>query len=337
MKKKFWIYDIEIYPNYFLVCFEDRDSTERQYFEFRGKDFEFDKRVFFALQDFINTQVCGLIGFNNCRFDYQILHYIFNMKTTDCSKIFEHGQKVIKKGDKEKGKHIDVYIVPEHKMKIPQLDLYLLNHFNNKARLQSLKGIEVFLRMANVQTLPYRFDTFLINSQMDEVRDYCWNDIEATKKFYFFCKDLIDLRIDLTKAYGINLMNKSNTDIGFNIFKKYYTEKTNIQFSQIKDLRDDDRNFTMGSIISDKISFETEYLQKFLEEIKSFPVTFEEDSNRDEKDDSLMNRKLYIKGCEISFAKGGIHSVNENMIVEADDEYDLIDFDWALAKIIWCP
>lgn len=332
MNKKFWIYDIEIYPNYFLVCFEDRDSTERQYFEFRGNDFEFDKRVFFALQDFINTQVCGLIGFNNCRFDYQILHFIFTCKTTDCSKIFEYGQKVIKKGDKEKGKDIDIYIVPEYKMKIPQLDLYLLNHFNNKARLQSLKGIEVFLRMANVQTLPYRFDTFISDSQMNEVRDYCWNDIEATKKFYFFCKDLIDLRIDLTKAYGINLMNKSNTDIGFNIFKKYYTEKTNIQFSQIKDLRDDDRNFTMGSIISDKIKFETTYLQKFLEEIKSFPVTFEEDSNRDEKDDSLMNRKLYIKGCEISFAKGGIHSVNENMIVEADDEYDLIDFDWALAK-----
>lgn len=131
---KNYIYDLETYPNFFCGVFNS--EGDEVVFEISARKNDLDKIV-----EFYNTSVIKFaIGFNNVRFDAQIMHFLVSnyneFKRKQGSElvklIFEFAQKVI-------NATMDGGFPPyaEWHFKVPQIDLFLINHYNNKNKMTS--------------------------------------------------------------------------------------------------------------------------------------------------------------------------------------------------------
>lgn len=203
-----WIYDLETYKNLFSMCVISADGKEGHIFEISDRK---DNRE--LMFDFLDRIEEGrLVGFNNLGFDYPILHYILENRDFTNNDIFKQAQKII---NAMKESRFGTTIKNPH---IQQVDLFKLNHFDNAAKMTSLKVIEFNMKMDNLQELPYSFDKELTHEQMQEVIEYNANDVVATLKFYYENIGALELRKSLSERYGLDFTNASDSKIGGEIF-----------------------------------------------------------------------------------------------------------------------
>lgn len=210
-QKSNWIYDIEIYKNFFLVCLQNINTLEKKSFQISQYKSEKNNLVVF-----LQKEVNSMIGFNNLQFDYPLLHFLIkniNNYPNDKQLVFAlyaEAQRLI-------SSIVSFFnIIKEPHFK--QIDLYKIHHYDNPAKSNSLKHLEFNLKMDNIQELPYPYDEILTYEQQQEVIKYCWNDIEATYQFYLKSVEEITLRENLTKEYNIDFTNHSSSKIGEVIF-----------------------------------------------------------------------------------------------------------------------
>ena len=232
------IYDLESYPNIFTYCSCNSDGTNLKVFEISDRKNE-TKELLKELRRLV-VQKKSLVGFNNIGFDYNLIHYIIEeakkAKTKgvelklSAKKLYNQTEKIINsyKGDGFGMK------VREEEMVIPQIDLYLINHFDNKAKATSLKKLEVNMRSENVEDLPFAVGTNLDDEEKDILIKYNKHDVLQTLKFYNHCVDMIKLRYDLTEKYGFNCLNLNDSKIGGKFFMSKI-EKENPNAFFIKD------------------------------------------------------------------------------------------------------
>ena len=142
MEKKVWIFDLEQYENFHSGTFVNRDD-------------ENDVRVFVIHETrddiaeyykFLQEEVSGLIGFNNVNYDYPLLHLFLNIMP-----IYTRTEEMITPRQlnellHRKSQNIinsEYSAIPEWYVLIPQLDLFRIHHFDNKAKRTSLKAVEI--------------------------------------------------------------------------------------------------------------------------------------------------------------------------------------------------
>jgi hypothetical protein len=79
-------------------------------------------------------------------------------------RLYEKSQKIIES---------EFNTVWDSNKHIPQLDLFLIHHYNNRARITSLKHLEVSMRLENVEDMPFDHKYFFTKqSEVDEVLSY---------------------------------------------------------------------------------------------------------------------------------------------------------------------
>ena len=202
MNKQLFIWDLETYPNFFLAVFKNIVTKDYHYFEISNR-----KSDQINLKKFLNEQVKGLIGFNNLNFDYPILHntLLKSNKLLTAQEIYKEVESII---------NTRYSAIWDNQIKIPQLDLYRIWHYDNKNKSTSLKWLEFAMRLPNVEDLPYKPGTVLTFDQMDEIISYCKNDIEATEKFYnLSSKQSVSLKEIVEKV--INIIDPIKSQINF--------------------------------------------------------------------------------------------------------------------------
>ena len=292
-KSLIYIYDIEVYPNFFCVTFAFKDEVYTYEVSER-------KNELGQMKTFLKG-VKGLIGFNSLHYDQKILSFVMDSDlphVQDINKaIYDFNEEVIE------NKH------PMVKNRIRQLDLFKLWHFNNKARRTSLKGLEIAMQSKDVRDLPYPPGTYLDESVLDEVISYNIHDVRETEKFYnhFETQEMLKLRKDLGKKYGIKLSNHSNSAIGETVMLKEYCRVTGKAESYIKHLRGQYRNYRMEHIIDERIKFESPRLQSLLEDLRRKNIgNFEE-------------IKFLLDELPLKVAKGGLHSDNDPFYLKEGD------------------
>ena len=269
-------YDIETLKSYFSAAFIDVDTEERflfEVFEVTGYKVNNIKRLF----DFLD-KCKGLVGYNNLYFDYPVIHHLMENKSfvlkMSISELIEfiyvEAQRLIDRQSKFK------YKVPDDKVKIPQLDLMVMNYFNSKARFVSLKQMEFVMRYENVQDMPYSHRFIIKNrKQAKEIADYNFNDVDATLKFYRLCEPAISLRRGLSKKYGINLISEPDTNLAKEVFAKHLTEDMGITRQELNKMRTVRKIMDVGKeVILPFIKFDSPELNKVLEFFKMQKVTF---------------------------------------------------------------
>ena len=216
------IYDLESYPNIFSYCGVNSDGTDIKVFEISERKNE-TKELLQELRRLV-VEKKSLVGFNNVGFDYNLIHYIIEEAKKakskgvelklSAKKLYNQTQKII---NSYKGEGFGMK-VREEEVVIPQIDLYLINHFDNKAKSTSLKTLEVNMRSENVEDLPFAVGTSLDDEEKDILIKYNKHDVLQTLKFYNHCVDMIKLRYDLTEKYGFNCLNLNDSKIGGKFF-----------------------------------------------------------------------------------------------------------------------
>lgn len=216
------IYDLETYPNMFSYCSVKSDGTDLKVFEISDRKNE-TKELLQELRNLIVNKNYQ-IGFNNVGFDYNLIHYIIEEAKKakskgeelklSAKKLYNYTQKII---DSYKNDEFGMK-VKESDVVIPQIDLYLINHFDNKAKATSLKTLEVNMRSNNVEDLPFSVGVSLTDEEKDILIKYNKHDVLETLKFYNYCLDAIKLRYDLTEKYGFNCLNLNDSKIGGKFF-----------------------------------------------------------------------------------------------------------------------
>ena len=104
-------------------------------------------------------------------------------------------------------------------LKIKQLDVFKLNHWDNPAKRSSLKWIQYTMDWFNIKDMPIHHSTEITKQEeIDQVIKYCINDVESTKKIMNLSKSQIQLRQKLTEEYNIDLYSASEPRISKELF-----------------------------------------------------------------------------------------------------------------------
>ena len=321
--RKNYVYDLETYPNFFCGVFIN--ETEEYVFEISGRKNDLDK--LYKFYDVKNIKY--LIGFNCVRFDAQIMQFLIDdyhslkyLSARDLNqKIFDKAQEVIQKSNNN-----EFLPYPEWRITVPQIDIYLMNHYNNKNMATSLKWVEFSINYPKVQDLPFKFDLTLSPKNFDSVIKYCINDVKATRMFTKEKKneDLIKLRISQDKQYPeLRLLNKSDSSVGETLFLKFMSESMGVDMRTLKQMRTHRSTIEVKDILLPYINFKTPEFQSALDFYKSSTYGI-----RDNKGEFLKLKKtVKYKGIDYEFAEGGLHASWENKIFEADDDYEIWDWD----------
>lgn len=301
--KGIWIYDIESFSNFFSYCAINRDTEEKVFFYIHG-----DINQLQELKEHLHN-VKVMIGFNNISYDYPIIHKLLTSKKRFTAEaIYNISQQVIK----EKWSSI-----PEWNTLITQIDLFLINHYNNKARSSSLKWLEFTTRWNTLQDLPYNhYDTITID-MIPTIKDYNFNDVFMTKKLYEdHCKKAIAFRKRMMVKLDHNVLNYSDVKIGEFLNRKSYEKLSGRDYREFKDSRTYHDKFELKDILPKDIEFETDVFNQFYDSIKDEHFY----SNQE------FDRYIKLPNITIKFAKGGLHSEDIPRIVENTKGY-LVELD----------
>ena len=177
------VYDIETYRAMFTLCVYIPSEDRRVQYEISRRKNELSGMVKYLL----DGKRDYMVGFNNVRFDMQVLQYILdnyesweNLHGNEIvTLIYEFAQDIIRDQDYDKFPYREAYL------DVPQLDLRLVNHFDNLNRMVSLKFAFEFSLDGDIEELPFDFRSeHLSDEEMDQVIDYCWVDVNATHTGY---------------------------------------------------------------------------------------------------------------------------------------------------------
>ena len=296
MIKNNYIYDIESFPNFFLCTLKKVNKNVWYNFEISER-----KNDSLILRHFLLNEIKGMIGFNNLNFDYALLHntILKSNKLLTAQEIYKEVETII---------NTKYSAIWDNQIKIPQLDLYRIHHYDNKNKSTSLKWLEFAMRLPNVEDLPYKPGTILTFDQMDEIIAYCKNDIEATEKFYNLSSKHIEIRKFYTQLEGMNLINASEIKMSKEIFGKYLSKEMNIDIKTLSKLRTERSEIDIKDIVFDYLKFNDPLNQEVLEKFNLYKwIDTSNMSTEQSKKYSISFSRNY-KNVVREYAEGGLHS-----------------------------
>lgn len=300
--------DIEVAPNLFLVVAKNQKSNYKNFIISSWHDDSI------MLREWLAT-LPAIITFNGMGYDYPILHY-FMTKITNQSAIeitdmiYNESKRVIAE---------EFSTIAKWNRKFPVLDLYLLHHFNNKSKHASLKWIEMNLGFWNVQELPYNPDDLIPQNSIQDVVDYCHNDVDATEELYKVSLPQITMRKELSKKFNLDLINANDPKIGEQIMLNRLSKALNIEKRQLRTMRTIRSNILIANIIK-SVSFEIAEFNNILEKFTNTVIS-------PDNIKGALNLEFNYKQVNYSLGLGGIHGVGESGIYEADEDWVYINTD----------
>lgn len=311
-----WIYDEETISNCFVVCFKNVLNGDKKSFVI-WKDIN----QLNELLDFLK-EVKLEIGFNNLGFDAQIQQRIIEGKIKAAEQIYDYAQKLITSEDKWKP-------YAEWKLSIPQMDLFLIWHFNNEAKSTSLKWLQFMMDWHDVREMNiHHSDSVETQEQLDEIISYCFNDIDSTEALFRVTKgltdlplykgiDKINLRINVQEEFKIKCANYNDVKIGETIMKNSYMEAEGIDNTQLYAIHKVKSRFTFGDCFPEYYSFKSKPFNEFISKIQDVVCT------QDEK----QKFNLTIGELSLTIAKGGLHSEDDARMFKSNSMYIIRDAD----------
>ena len=327
--EKVILYDIETLKEYFLVVTLIPGEQPRQ-FKVNKNENNLDGFVNYAEEH----KDCHWVGYNNLRFDSQVVEWILrnnhqwhNLSALEvCGLIHQKAQDVIHDANYE--------VLPEYSeshLSLKQVDLFRIWHFDNKNRRVSLKRLEFEMDLENIEEMPINHaKEGLTDEEIKLTTEYCINDVNATYQFYLITigdtnhplykgDNKIELREDIEAEFGIPCINYSDSKIGDEIIKKYYCEEKKITYKDLPKKGYFRKTVYVKNCIAPYVSFKTKQMTDFLKRISTMSLGMNDE----------FKESIVLFGNTYTFAKGGLHSENSPKIFEADDEYEIIDFDVA--------
>ena len=210
---------------------------------------------------------------------------------------------------------------PEWEMTIKQIDVFKLNHWDNVAKMSSLKWIQYSMDWDNIIDMPIHHETSIdTQEQLDLIIKYCINDVESTKEIFIRSKPLITLRKNLTDQYNINLYSASEPRISKELFAYYLSKELKIPKYELKKLRTFRSIIKIKDLILDYIKFETLEFKNLLERFKAIELNPLHTKGG-------FKYSVAYRGVKTHFGLGGAHGCIKPGIYESDNENVIMSSD----------
>jgi hypothetical protein len=257
-----------------------------------------------------------MVGFNNIGFDYPILHALLTGATPwTAGGAYYIAQEIITSRDK--WSH-NVWLSDRL---IPQIDLFKIHHFDNKARRTSLKALQVAMRSESVEDLPIPPGTVLTFEQMNLLREYNAHDVEETRCFLEHSRHMIDFRRKLDMQGDV--LNFSDKKIGTQTLQDalgedlcYYRDLNTGKREPRQTPRD---RIALGELILPNVKFEHAEFQRVFNWLAAQVIT--------ETKGVFHDLHAVVDDFRFDYGTGGIHGSVERKAYSETATHALIDID----------
>ena len=318
--KNDWVYDIETFPNVFTCSFEHADAPITLCYEI--SPWRNDSRELMIFLNYLRETNSRMIGFNNIGFDYPVIHQLMKMGTSTADLIYQKAMAIIKtqSGDDDDRWTHQVYKGDRF---IEQIDLFKIRHFDNKARMTSLKVIEFNMKSGSIEDLPYPVGTVLTQEQVELLKRYNAHDVRETKKFFHHTEPMIKFREELTAKYARDFMNHNDTKIGKDYFIMKLEESGIACYTYGEGGRKPRQTKRAAIDLKDVIlpwtTFETSSIKRVLDWLKQQTIT--------ETKGVFKDLTADVGGLSLVFGLGGLHGSLNNEIICSDSDHVILDID----------
>jgi hypothetical protein len=314
---KWFVYDAESYANYFCVSFKCLDTgkvitfEDSDYYGYRINNCDVTQELWTQWLSFIIFRYT-LIGFNSRSYDMPICL---------CAAAGVRAPMLCQITEDIITHDMPLYEVErKYGVKTPQvnhIDLIEVTPLQGSLKLYSAR-----LHCERIQDLPYPPLSVLSLQQMYDVRDYNVNDLDNTELLWLDLKDQIELRVALGLEYGVDLRSRSDAQIAETVIGSEL-EKLGCKAKPPE--------WPAGTQfyykVPDFVSFKTAQLQQVLEAVRTAPFTIA--ANGYAENPIIEKLKARIGNCVYRLGLGGLHSSEECMALEADENTLIIDRDVA--------
>lgn len=182
-------YDVEVFPNLFLVCYKMRGAGKPVVRLYNPKPEEIEEILKFSL-----------VGFNCRRYDNHMLYACMIGYSNE--KLYQLSQKIVNSG---KGENREYFFGNAYNLSYT--DIYDFASAGNK---KSLKKLEIEMGIHH-QELGWPWDKPVPEDKWELVGDYCENDVIATEEAFDYLKADWIARQILADLAGMSVNDTTNT------------------------------------------------------------------------------------------------------------------------------
>ena len=312
----FIIYDIEIYPNYFLVVFKTDTGETYEWSSELGVDDIKDPIEWIENKEKENYI---FVGWNNLNYDRFILQkFIQNYKKLEITELVKTLKNLSNQliNDPTYSKMPSFKKEQELGLKNKRVDYDLMINTARPNPLggnfyTSLKEMGVRINHPILETLPFDPEKLLSKEQKTKLREYCYNDVEITYSlFKEFYKDKVKSKSLLIKKFKMPLNSfawKEGTLVQ-NILVK--TPKKELKKVKIKEYF---QYFPLA-----KFDFKTQILKDVLNTYTANTIS--------SKKDVIFKDAINMFDLDVKFGVGGLHAAKPNYEGENLIELDVASF-----------
>ena len=306
------IFDVECYKNYFLVMFMNTDNGNVKYFEMRN-DIGLDNGDRMRLKKLMMRNT--VIGFNSLNYDIAIVRGAVG----GCSNA------------QLKGMSDDIIVNREmvwnleKKYKMANIEIDNVDLMQIAPGMAGLKIYGGRINAPKMQDLPIEPSATISDNDASDLRKYCINDLELTHLLYKKLIKQVDLRRQMSKKYGIDLMAKSDAQIAEAVFK---CELSGQGVEAVKTVIPVGTTFKYD--VPDFIEFWSPEFQTVLDKVRDtkFEITKATSGNSNVL---LLPKELSTvfeyDGTKFKLGMGGLHSQEKKQTIICEPGYTLVDKD----------
>lgn len=301
------VVDVECYVNYFLINFKRlEDGTLFSYERTRSSELAIEsiKRLLSEYE---------IITFNGDAYDIAMIKLA--LTGASCAALKNASDELIQQEmsissfekkyelGKIKGlRHIDLIEIPK--------GLYSLKIYGGR------------LHGTKLQDLPIPEDATLTEPEMDDILDYCGNDLDLTERVYTDLIPQIELRRVMSEKYKVDLKSKSDAQIAETVIVSELKAITGKDYKKPNDVPQSFRY-----IPPDFISFETDKLNDLFDIFTNEPFLVGS-SGRPLPPKALgKNNKIRVGFSTYKVGVGGLHSNEHCKFHVANEKFSLWDWD----------
>lgn len=317
------VFDIETICNAFTMnvqgLFSDFEAT------FEVSEYRDDRQFLFAWFEHWRVNRTPMISFNGLNFDYVVLHFIWQNPECTYYDIYDKAQEVIHD-------HTMFKSVRPSECFAPQIDLFKLWHFDNRAKMTSLKALQFAMRSESVMEMPIPWDQPISAQDTDRILiPYNSHDVKETKRFALFSIDAIKFRIELSEMLTGDVLNWSDTKIGSKILEQRlgddlcYTWENGYRETR-KTRRDQIR---LADIIFPYVRFEHPEFNRILTWMRGQVISEDEVTGKLKTKGVFTGVHATVGGLDFHFGTGGIHGCVPSQVVRSNAETMIRDIDVA--------
>ena len=331
------IWDIEVLPNLFVVCFISMTKDTKVSFEISERKNQLEELRAFLLAYRLKQRFAG---FNIVEYDYPVIDYLMHLPRHLTPREITHELywKSKELFSEEKG-----YLKRVREPFLELVDIFLIQHFNSKVQATSLKKLEYQMKLTKVKELDLPWDKPVPVNRIDEVIDYCFYDCYATKLYYNENMDRIKFRDELTEQYDFDFTNLSDSKLGETVMRLEYQKATGIDIYRDRTYRE---RIVVKDLILPYIRFRSKAFDNMLKFFQDLDVKetkgsltnlpfqamdsyFGEGNYTVKKTKGKQeNLNVIFDGITYVLGTGGLHASSQGEFV-SDDEWMIVDVDVA--------